>query len=128
MSSVPLKRLYKELPVWIVEDHHDVSLAHWHALTRYSPPFWVNRRLNRGKTCHNIVHRHSLVTSDTKTNELVNGELISFTNQQFMRLYRKCGLAADSPDYLLISPNYVLMLKLLLDMSSFMSCWEASCW
>lgn len=25
MSSVPLKRSYKELPVWIVEDHHDVS-------------------------------------------------------------------------------------------------------
>uniref|UniRef100_A0A674PRA1 Chromosome 5 open reading frame 22 n=1 Tax=Takifugu rubripes TaxID=31033 RepID=A0A674PRA1_TAKRU len=24
MSGVPLKRLYKELPVWIVEDHHDV--------------------------------------------------------------------------------------------------------
>uniref|UniRef100_A0A8C3ACB2 Chromosome 5 open reading frame 22 n=1 Tax=Cyclopterus lumpus TaxID=8103 RepID=A0A8C3ACB2_CYCLU len=24
MSSVPLKRSYKELPVWIVEDHHDV--------------------------------------------------------------------------------------------------------
>lgn len=24
MSSVPLKRTYKELPVWIVEDHHDV--------------------------------------------------------------------------------------------------------
>uniref|UniRef100_A0A671VYI6 Chromosome 5 open reading frame 22 n=1 Tax=Sparus aurata TaxID=8175 RepID=A0A671VYI6_SPAAU len=24
MTSVPLKRFYKELPVWIVEDHHDV--------------------------------------------------------------------------------------------------------
>ncbi|XP_033838808.1 UPF0489 protein C5orf22 homolog [Periophthalmus magnuspinnatus] len=24
MSSVPLKRSYKDLPVWIVEDHHDV--------------------------------------------------------------------------------------------------------
>ncbi|KAK7944603.1 hypothetical protein WMY93_000331 [Mugilogobius chulae] len=24
MSSVPLKRSYKHLPVWIVEDHHDV--------------------------------------------------------------------------------------------------------
>ncbi|XP_068426973.1 UPF0489 protein C5orf22 homolog [Clinocottus analis] len=24
MSSLPLKRSYKELPVWIVEDHHDV--------------------------------------------------------------------------------------------------------
>lgn len=29
MSGVPLKRLYKELPVWIVEDHHDVSLPHF---------------------------------------------------------------------------------------------------
>lgn len=27
MTSAPMKRLYKELPVWIVEDHHDVSLA-----------------------------------------------------------------------------------------------------
>lgn len=24
MSSAPLKRVYKELPVWVVEDHHDV--------------------------------------------------------------------------------------------------------
>lgn len=26
MSSAPLKRLYKEVPVWIVEDHHHVGL------------------------------------------------------------------------------------------------------
>lgn len=26
MSSVPLKRTYKQLPVCVVEDHHDVSL------------------------------------------------------------------------------------------------------
>lgn len=50
MSSVPLKRLYKELPVWIVEDHHDVSLAPWQALTRYCPLFLVKRRFTKGKT------------------------------------------------------------------------------
>lgn len=59
MSSVPLKRLYRELPVWIVEDHHDVSLAHWQHLTPYCPLFLVNRRLSKAKTCQLSPLKHT---------------------------------------------------------------------
>ncbi|XP_040910283.1 UPF0489 protein C5orf22 homolog [Toxotes jaculatrix] len=39
MSRVPPKRLYKELPVWIVEDHHDVVCHIYRAIaSRHLPP------------------------------------------------------------------------------------------
>ncbi|XP_040000426.1 UPF0489 protein C5orf22 homolog [Xiphias gladius] len=39
MSCAPLKRFYKELPVWIVEDHHDVVCHIYRAIaSRYLPP------------------------------------------------------------------------------------------
>ncbi|KAM6920128.1 UPF0489 protein C5orf22 homolog [Lycodopsis pacificus] len=39
MSCVPLKRCYKELPVWIVEDHHDVVGHIYRAIaSRHLPP------------------------------------------------------------------------------------------
>ncbi|XP_041805475.1 UPF0489 protein C5orf22 homolog [Chelmon rostratus] len=38
MTSVPMKRLYKELPVWIVEDHHDVVCHIYRAIaSRHLP-------------------------------------------------------------------------------------------
>ncbi|GLD72261.1 UPF0489 protein, partial [Lates japonicus] len=38
MSSAPLKRFYKELPVWIVEDHHDVVCHIYRAIaSRHLP-------------------------------------------------------------------------------------------
>ncbi|KAM7378722.1 hypothetical protein PAMP_004326 [Pampus punctatissimus] len=38
MSSVPLKRFFKELPVWIVEDHHDVVCHIYRAIaSRHLP-------------------------------------------------------------------------------------------
>ncbi|XP_008303907.1 UPF0489 protein C5orf22 homolog [Stegastes partitus] len=38
MSCVPLKRVYKELPVWIVEDHHDVVCHIYRAIaSRHLP-------------------------------------------------------------------------------------------
>lgn len=38
MSGVPLKRFYKELPVWIVEDHHDVVCHIYRAIaSRHLP-------------------------------------------------------------------------------------------
>ncbi|KAM9350237.1 UPF0489 protein C5orf22 homolog [Symphorus nematophorus] len=38
MSFVPLKRVYKELPVWIVEDHHDVVCHIYRAIaSRHLP-------------------------------------------------------------------------------------------
>ncbi|XP_029310135.1 UPF0489 protein C5orf22 homolog [Cottoperca gobio] len=39
MSSVPLKRVYTKLPVWIVEDHHDVVCHIYRAIaSRHLPP------------------------------------------------------------------------------------------
>lgn len=58
MSSVPLKRLYRELPVWIVEDHHDVSLAHWRDLTPCCRLFLIKRRLTKRKTCQLCLEAH----------------------------------------------------------------------
>ncbi|XP_074543999.1 UPF0489 protein C5orf22 homolog [Halichoeres trimaculatus] len=38
MSSVPLKRVYAELPVWVVEDHHDVVCHIYRAIaSRHLP-------------------------------------------------------------------------------------------
>ncbi|XP_070830783.1 UPF0489 protein C5orf22 homolog [Chaetodon trifascialis] len=38
MTSVPMKRFYKELPVWIVEDHHDVVCHIYRAIaSRHLP-------------------------------------------------------------------------------------------
>lgn len=38
MSCVPLKRIYKDLPVWIVEDHHDVVCHIYRAIaSRHLP-------------------------------------------------------------------------------------------
>lgn len=65
MSSVRLKRLYKELPVWIVEDHHDVSLEHWRTLTRSCPihdpirRFLVQDASPRGKPATVILWYHT---------------------------------------------------------------------
>lgn len=36
MSSVPLKRTYKQLPVCVVEDHHDVSLLRVNTAAKYN--------------------------------------------------------------------------------------------